>query len=190
MGINFIMKIDDIKKLQESLNVEPDGIIGNITRNAFADRLIEIALKDVGIFETSKNRGDGISKFWNATDYKDGYKYREPYCAAAVSYWIREMNVFDEETRPKTAGAFNFERWGEGIGVKVLKSPDHVKRGNLVIFNFSHIGIVTSDSDNQGRFATIEANTSTGEKGSQRDGGGVYRRTRKIDSVRSIIVLG
>ena len=47
-------------------------------------KLIDIAMRDEGQKETSRNRGPAIEKFWTATNYPDGYVNREPYCAAGV----------------------------------------------------------------------------------------------------------
>ena len=64
------------------------------------------------------------------------------------------------------------------------ESPSSVKHGDLVVYSFFPIGIVTSDSDNKGNFSTIEANTgSAGE----RAGDGVYRKTRNLSPVGSAI---
>jgi peptidoglycan hydrolase-like protein with peptidoglycan-binding domain len=71
------------------------------------------------------------------------------------------------------------ERWG--------KSP---KVGSIVFFDFpndgvdriSHVGIVEAVRSD-GRITTIEGNTSSGESGSQANGGGVYRRNRAVSSV-------
>jgi hypothetical protein len=183
------MTNSEIKYLQKGLGVEQDGDIGSITRKAFADKLISIASKDVGIFETSKNHGEGIAKYWPATTYKSGYVNREPYCAAACSYWIQQMGVFSEKNRPKTAGAFAFEQWATSVDVVLTRKPKTIKRGQLVVFGFSHIGVATGDSDSNGNFSTIEANTSGTDKGSQRDGGGVHKRTRNVLSVRSTIFI-
>lgn len=188
-----------IKRIQRFVGVKDDGDIGPNTLKAIADKLgikeesnslIEIALKDVGIYETSKNNGIGIAKYWTATDYEDGYKLRAPYCAAAVCYWIKESNLFSEENRPKTAAAFGFEKWAKRIGLSVTKNPTEIKKGMIVVFNFSHVGIAISDSDSKGNFSTVEANTSQGQSGSQRDGGGVWKRSRNIRVIRSSINLG
>ena len=61
-----------------------------------------------------------------------------------------------------------------------------IKKGQLVIFSFSHIGIATSDSDSNNLFSTIEANT--GANGS-RDGDGIYAKVRNISVVRSVITI-
>lgn len=140
-----------------------------------------------GIFETSKNQGEGIAKYWTATSYPDGYKNREPYCAAAVCWLIKEAGLFPEEKRPKTALAFGFEDWATDHGLKLVKRPSSVKKGDLVIFPFSHIGVAFTDSDSKGDFQTVEANTSGTLRGDQRDGGGVFCRRRNLGVVRSLV---
>jgi hypothetical protein len=181
------MNIEAKKNLQRVLGVVIDGDIGPITRGAFSDKLIAIASKDLGIFETSKNHGDGIAKFWTVCDYSEGYKDKQPYCAAAVSYWINQMGVFSPHDSPRTASAFGMEDWAKDIGISLVGHPKSIKRGDLIVYSFSHVGIATGDSDKGGNFATIEANTSPGTSGSQREGGGVYARKRNLDLVRSIV---
>ncbi len=186
-----------IKEIQGSVGVIQDGELGPITLQAIItklgikidtskiDRLIAIASTQVGIHETSRNNGTGIEKYWGSTTYPDGYKNREPYCAAAQCWIAQQSQIFTEKERPKSASAFGWESWGDDCDlVKVTRSPRGVKRGDFVVFSFSHIGIATSNSDKYGNFNTIEANT--GANGS-RDGDGVYSKTRNISSVRSTI---
>jgi len=192
---------ENIKSIQRVIGVEEDGKLGPITLNAIiskldikkpesgnSDKLIAIAKTQLGIHETSRNHGDGIAKYWTATNYPDGYDNREPYCAACVCWCIKESNIFDEKERPKTAAAFGFENWADNLykKTKITRKPTKVKKGQLVIFSFSHIGIATSDSDNNNLFSTIEANT--GANGS-RDGDGIYAKVRNISVVRSVITI-
>lgn len=153
--------------------------------------IIRVAKTQVGIVETSKNHGDGIEKYWTATSYPDGYKNREPYCAAAVCWIVREAMAASTKTwtfkRPTTASAFGFEEWSlaqdKSTNTK-MKPHGDIEPGDLVIFRFSHIGIATSRPNTDGHFSIIEANT--GPKG-ERDGDGVWEKTRHIDLVRSRI---
>ena len=203
-AITTKLKCDsDIKSLQRTLGVVVDGVIGIKTLNAIVSKLdikesdtstangekvIAIAKTQLGIHEVSRNHGDGISKYWTATNYPGGYAAREPYCAACMAWCIREADIFDEKERPKTPAAYGFENWADNLSTKtkITRNPSKVKRGQLVVFNFSHIGIATSDSNSSGTFSTIEANT--GASGS-RDGDGVYEKTRDISRVHSVITL-
>jgi hypothetical protein len=92
--------------------------------------------------------------------------------------------MLSDKLSPKTPTAFGWEEWGKRIGITVGKPPKSIKRGDVVVFSFSHVALATSDSDSSGSFNTIEANTgSNGE----RDGDGVYAKTRNIKLVRSVV---
>ena len=152
--------------------------------------LVEIAETQLGITESSKNHGDGIAKYWEATNYPDGYANREPYCAAAVCWIVREAmgsSIAWSFKRPKTATAFGFEEWSlaQDASTHTKKNPrGDIQPGDIVIFKFSHVGIAATPADKGGHFKCIEANT--GPNG-ERDGDGVWKKTRHIDLVRSRI---
>ena len=59
------------------------------------------------------------------------------------------------------------------------------RRGDVVLYNFGHTGIL--ERDNGDTVTVIEGNTSPGDEGSQNNGGGVYRRTRKKTQVTAYI---
>lgn len=159
---------------------------------SIAARIVELARADLAIRETEgKNQGPGIAKFWPATNYPDGYKNREPYCAAAVCYWIKEaagvpLPAWD---LPRTARAYGFEDWArkqDGKGVIRLAKGDPLEPGDIVVFEFSHVGIVEGRSPRgTAVFQTIEANTSPSS--SNNEGGGVFRRSRSRNLIRSVI---
>ena len=192
----------NIKSIQTSLKVNPDGDLGPITLEAImekfklnpiasdnASKIIDIAKTQVGIHESGgNNHGVGIAKYWTATNYPEGYNDRAPYCAACMCWCIKESGVFTEAERPKTAAAFGFESWADSNPTKtdIIRKPSKVKKGQLVVFSFSHIGIATSDSNSSGVFNTVEANT--GASGG-RDGDGVYAKSRNINVVRSAITI-
>lgn len=155
--------------------------------------IAKIALAQHWVRETSKNQGEGIEKFWQATSYPDGYKNREPYCAAFVCWVVREAFEGADEKQtagfrfPTTARAWGFEEWSlaQDSTTNTKKKPrGDIERGDLVIFTFSHIGIALGRPDKSGHFATIEANTD-GE--GSREGDGVYEKIRSIELVRSRI---
>ena len=189
-----------IFSIQKKVGVVVDGVLGKLTIAAIHDKfdlgpknmskiekMISIFKTQLGIHETSKNHGVGIEKYWSATNYPDGYSDRQPYCAACLCWVIRESGLFTEEERPKTPAAFGFEKFADNSKkVKINRSVKSVKKGDIVIFKFSHIGLATSDSDKYGDFYTIEANT--GPSGG-RDGDGVYEKVRNITAVRSTITV-
>ncbi len=54
-----------------------------------------------------------------------------------------------------------------------------------MIYNFGHTGILESAAAST--VTVVEGNTSAGNKGSQNNGGGVYRRTRSKSLVKAYI---
>jgi hypothetical protein len=59
-----------------------------------------------------------------------------------------------------------------------------VKRGEVVVYSFSHVGIAETDSDATGTFNAIEGNTTAA---GEREGGAVMRKRRKVGLVRSVV---
>ena len=168
---------------------------------ALRKKLIDIASKDVGSLETSRNQGPAIRKFWPATSYPTGYQERQPYCAAAVCYWVREW-LKDSEVavavceqygllprqldgwRCKSAAAFEWQKWADRRGCKVMGDSilHTLHTGDIMVFDMSHIGIVADDN---GRVVyTIEANT--GATGG-RDGDGIFSKSRDRSLARAFI---
>jgi hypothetical protein len=163
------------------------------------ERLISIARRDVGGTETSKNHGPAIGKFWPATNYPDGYADRAPYCAAAVCYWVREWlqdpDVLAalgktaeqaEKWRCKSAAAFGWDEWARDGHARAFDANDGVTlhTGDIVVFSFSHIGILYDDAP--GSLFTIEANTNDA---GGRDGDGIWQKTRAPRLVRRFVRL-
>jgi len=163
-------------------------------------KLIEIALRDNGQKETSRNHGPAIEKYWPATTYGPaGYLNREPYCSAAVCYWVREwLNLpevlaafgFTEEKaerwRCRSALAYDWIDWAKQRNLKILSdSPsERLHTGDIVVYDFSHVGIVINDS--RTRILTMEANTGPLPGN---EGDGIYRKDRPKEVARCFIRL-
>jgi hypothetical protein len=101
----------------------------------------------------------------------------EPWCAKFVSFVLDQAGItaYKHKFTPSGADLFKAEgRWTEGPG----------KRGDVAFFDFpgdslfriSHVGFVTRREGDV--YHTIEGNTSPPGGGSDRDGGGVFRRER------------
>ena len=148
------------------------------------DAMIRIARAEVGVREEGgNNRGPRIQQYQNGASWLSGTGWA--WCAAFVCW------VFDRLAEqftlpfatPEGAGAFWFEDWARQQGLTVLSGRAKVRRGDLVIYAFSHIGIASSD-EKDGRFRCIEGNTN--DAGS-REGDGVFEKLRPKSQVRSII---
>ena len=163
-------------------------------------RLVAIAAVDVNKLEVGRNRAPWIQKFWPATDYPEGYANREPYCAAAVSYWVAQWlkdaavlanlgmtAAAAERWRCKSAGAFRWLEWARSKGVRTFSDSPGLKLlpGDIMVFDMSHIGIVESATIGSTIY-TIEANT--GATGG-RDGDGCFRKIRTRSLARGFIRL-
>lgn len=153
----------------------------------FVTRLVEILEGEVGVREVPKNsnRGDRVEEYQDA-DWLDYHGYA--WCASFVCWTILQLSKthplsFD---RPKTAGAWDFERWARTqAGATLFKPRTKIKKGDILVFTFSHIGWAVED-EKWGSVMTIEGNTNSS---GSREGGGVYKQKRKTSLVRSNIRL-
>ena len=170
-----------------------------IAKPSLGAALAAIAAKDINKLEASRNRAPWIQKFWPATDYPEGHTNREPYCAAAVAYWISEWlkspevlanlgmtAAHAERWRCKSPRAFGHLEWARAKGVRILSDAPglRLQAGDLMVFDMSHIGVVESQTGNT--VYTIEANT--GASGG-RDGDGCFRKIRPRSIARAFIRL-
>ena len=173
---------------------------------AIRQQLVEIARRDVGKKEVTRNRAPWIAKYWPATNVprfynrNSDYKGEPPYCAAAMCYWVREWlalpevlaalkmtPVQAERWRCKMSGAFAWLDWAAKQKLEVLsdKPTERLRVGDIMVFDGSHIGLVRDDDD-AGNVWTIEANTGNG---SVRDGDGCFERMRARSAARAFVRL-
>ncbi len=163
--------------------------------------LVDIAAAQVGVREEGGNNcGAKVREFQKATDLKPG---AWPWCAAFVDWCLREwlakptaiswLNLqasTPEEWRPKTALAYGFLAWAKSRPKTTLILPEDVRAqaGDIVVFDFSHVGIVEYDTG-AGQLLTLEGNTNgRGDRDSE-TGDGVWRKTRPKSIARNFIRL-
>ena len=130
-----------------------------------------LKVREVG----GNNRGKWVAIFQEAAglDPQDA----DPWCAAALTF----ASLVADAPRPKRpadnpAAVLGWLQWAKDAG-KMAESP---QRGDICMRRTSattgHIGVVVRA---WGLWVlSIEGNTSSGEEGSQADGGGLYRRIR------------
>lgn len=166
--------------------------------------LLDIARRDVGKVEVSRNQAPWIKKYWPATTYPEGHDERQPYCAASLCHdirqWLKYKTVRDvlgleseaaaEKWRCKSPSCFkasySWESWAKAKGL-LLGKPKSVNyhAGDIIIYKHSHIEIYVNDVDGEGGdFWAIGANT---DSGGSRDGDGKWEKTRTRADVRSVI---
>jgi hypothetical protein len=144
------------------------------------EKAFEIAEGEVGVVEkTGRNDGE-VEKYLRVVGLGKGY----PYCAAGISWCYLEAAKFYGKTKsfipfPMTAGSQVVYSHAKKYGVKGKNKPE---KGDFFTYRkknsyTGHTGIVDTVKK-AGWIESIEFNTSSGIGGSQRDGGGVYRRKR------------
>mgnify|MGYP000561890406 CR=1 FL=1 len=156
-----------------------------------AQKLIEVARAEIGVEEVDgSNKGPRVNEYKAATNLPA--KESWPWCAAFVCWCVREaMKAAGiKETagfqRPVTAGAWDFENWSRAQDDTTQTRKPHggdIQPGDIVIFTFSHIGVAIS-APKDGHIETVEGNT---DAAGSREGGGVFRKTRKLSQIRSRI---
>lgn len=159
------------------------------------EKIADIAALQVGQHESGgNNAGAAVRKFQSATLLDPG---DWPWCAAFVCWCVREWlkdpqavewlalkTTTPEAWRPKTPLAWGFSNWSENKPATTsrIDRADPAKKGDIVMFTFSHVGIVVADNGTS--ITTIEGNTNLA---GHRDGDGVYLKTRSRSLVRGYV---
>ncbi len=137
------------------------------------------------------NRGPKVEQFLASVGLfpskdRPGKWKSYPYCAAFISFCLeRAGNIETPEIRTAGARKFITRKSIEARGV--LRAGTAIAPGTLVIWarnarnpkdTSGHVGFVLDWEGQAG--TTLEANTGSGQRGSQRDGDGVYVRKRML----------
>lgn len=158
--------------------------------------LADIAARYIGVKETGSNKA-GTSKALKAifksdsvviNGATDGY----PWCAAFVSFCVQKLlnysPFFPTIIPPKEASVSRFLNiWAKNNNCLIFpgnSTTSTPQKGDIVVFTFSHIGIV--ESVNGRMITTIEGNTN--DAGS-REGEVVARKVRVNSIIKSYIRL-
>lgn len=201
--------LNAVLHFQKASNIKIDGVVGKKTWAALLKAasykvetflpqsiLADIAMQYIGVRETGNNRAGSSSKMleiFNADDLvingkTDGY----PWCAAFVSLCVqklcRQSPFFSTLIPPREASVSRFLNiWAEHNKCTIFKPDDETLeavKGDIVVFNFSHIGIV--ESNNLTSISTIEGNTNAA---GSREGVAVARKIRTFGLVKAFIRL-
>jgi hypothetical protein len=155
-----------------------------------AQRLVELAKKEVGVEEIGgTNCGPRVNEYKAATWLPPDQAW--PWCAAFIDWLV--MKAMEESgkeftfQRPRTAGAWDLENWSMkqdgSTWTKLNPQASDIAPGDIVIFTFSHVGLAIGTPE-KGMVETIEGNT---DGNGSRDGGGVWKKQRKLSLIRSRI---
>ena len=158
------------------------------------DLIAKIAAQEIGVKEKGANSGAKIREYQACTSLRPA---AWPWCAAFVCWtldqwldnpeavkWLKLKTMTPERWRPRTALAYGFLEWAKDRPntTLILSDKDKAKAGDIVVYDFSHIGIVIRDSGS--KIVTVEGNTNG--MGS-REGDGVYQKTRNKSIARNFI---
>ena len=148
------------------------------------DKIVEIAKAEVGFTETENN----ITKYgkWYGMD-------GQPWCAMFVS-WVYKQAGLSKRVAASTSKGFASCDAGLKWFVKhnKLVGVGQARAGDIVFFQFDkdpqpdHVGIVIKNNTRLNRLVCIEGNTSPDNKGSQSNGGGVYKKKRPYATVMAV----
>ena len=139
-----------------------------------AAAIIEVARKEVGTIEGPKDNETKYGAFTKANYLA--------WCGSYVMWCAAQAGVKIPNTVSTVAGAAAFKKMGTWFEADCGQSP---QPGDILYFDFpgdgvdriSHVGICTG-IDSDGVVTTLEGNTSSKKKGSQRNGGEVCEQVR------------
>jgi hypothetical protein len=149
-----------------------------------AEKLIEIAEKEIGTVEGPKDNETKYGKFTKANF--------QPWCGSFVMWCADQAGVKVPNTVYTPGGAAAFKKKGAWIDADVA-DPEP---GDIAYFDFpsdgvdriSHVGIVIEDNGD-GTVWCIEGNTSSNKKGSQRNGGEVCKQLRAYKKNKKNVLI-
>lgn len=162
-------------------------------RKDLLEKFIEVAHGEVGIVEIpiNSNSGPKVNEYQKAGRSTNG----QPYCNSFICYCMQKAcQILKIEENlipiPMQAVANVTYNYAKKAGNEVMSNP---AIGDLIVWKnpnsySGHIGIIVAILPNN-YVQTIEANTSPDAKGNQRDGGGVYYKTRKLSAISKLLLL-
>jgi hypothetical protein len=140
-----------------------------------AQQVVDLARQHIGYIEGPRNNETKFGA-WS------GYNF-QPWCGSFINWLFHSTNTHGEPSVVWTPGGANSYR---AKGRLLPRNSNDVRPGDVVFFdwggsqntaNIDHVGLVEAVFPD-GRIQTIEGNTSASDRGSQSNGGGVWRRVR------------
>lgn len=146
--------------------------------------ILEIALQEVGTVEKPVNK----------TKYGAWYGMNgQPWCAMFVSWVYKQAGM---SKKIAASGIKGFASCSIGLSwfakKKKLVPVGQAQEGDIVFFQFDtdaqpdHVGIVMKNNTRKQMLVCVEGNTSPNNKGSQSNGGGVYKKKRAYATVMAV----
>ena len=156
-------------------------------RNPNAVKVLGVAKKYVDQAYKEGENNDTIFGKWFGLNH-------QPWCAMFVSYCFNEAGLVNlvAAQGPKGFAACNAGvRWFAKNNQ--LVAPGQAQPGDIVFFNFDndattaeHVGIVYVNQPDKQQMVTFEGNTAADNSGSQANGDGAYKKTRKYAKIMAV----
>ncbi|MBD2102194.1 CHAP domain-containing protein [Leptolyngbya sp. FACHB-261] len=188
-----------ISAFKASQNLEKSSEIGPTTAAkyyaAYKNRktnpekeLVAVATSYVGVEERGPNRGKEVEMFQKAVD---GKAQGEPWCMGFVQFCIKTVEASTRSQSKIFRSEHCLTVWEKSPKDLRLARPEP---GCLIIWRHGnsskgHVGFVEKVKADGKNFTTVEGNTGGGS-GVEREGDGVYRKSRDIDGAGSMKVAG
>lgn len=162
------------------------------------DLLLDLAIRELGVREQGGNNNGPRIREYQAATWLEPAAW--PWCAAFVDWcvmrWLDNRLVRDwlkltqdqaDEFRPRTAGAWDLANWArkQSLRVSILTESAKANPGDIIIFDFSHVGLI--ERDQGANFLTIEGNTNQAGARDSESGDGVWRKTRERSLARNLL---
>ena len=154
-----------------------------------AAKMAEIAEAEKGTLEIGNtNCGPKVNEYKSATWLDEEKAW--PWCAAFVDWVVMIAMQTDGPytfKRPRTAGAWALEDWSldQDNSTQTKKRPGKdIRRGDIVIFKISHVGVALSSVRESGYVSTCEGNTNAA---GSREGQGVFVKSRRYTEFKTRI---
>lgn len=135
----------------------------------------KVLIQQIGVTEKQPNWGEPISSYLRSV----GINSPAPYCNAGQYYCFAKVT----SNVPMVKSGLAISSYQKALK-QGLKAPYVAQVHDLIVWNkpqtiFGHIERII-EVGKAGWCYTVGFNTTSGTKGNQRDGGGVYRRRRNI----------
>ena len=134
-----------------------------------AAKVLSIAASQIGYTERPGNR----TKYWTDLNINQG----QPWCGGFVTWCLWKSGYSLSKIKSMMGPNPYHVRTIEAYAKKKKRWTQTPKPGYLAVFTYSHVEIVEKVISSK-RVVTIGGNTSSGTRGSQNNGGGVYRKPR------------
>ena len=160
------------------MNISDTVPLPAIPKPSLLDHVVEIALDEVrrGVFEKSNNnnQGERIDEYQMKANGVIGEKW----CAKFV-YWCFEQaaaKLLTKNPMPKIFGSAQLETWA----LREKKLTSSPAKGDILILEHRHVGIVSGPATATGQFPSIEGNTWAGTNFQNRREGVYALKKQKV----------